>query len=227
MAPPPKSERTDFTKKHLLRELAELTGKDSEGFRVQYDERDLFQWTVAIFGPPGTIYAGGYFKAQIDFPADYPFAPPSFRFTSKLLHPNVYKNGKLCISILHPAGEDATSGESAVERWNPTQTVRTILLSVISLLNEPNLSSPANVDAAALYKKWQEGGDEEYVQTIKKQIADSKLEAERDGVKVPETVEEYVVPTAPPPSPDYDAIEAMEAALYGEPMYDEFSGEFL
>ncbi|KAI6233936.1 Ubiquitin conjugating enzyme protein 3 [Aphelenchoides fujianensis] len=57
-------------------------------------------------------------------------------------------------------------------------------------------------------------------------IAASKLDAERDGVKVPETVEEYVVPTAPPPSPDYGAMEAMEAALYGEPMYDEFSGEF-
>jgi hypothetical protein len=39
------------------------------------------------------------------------------------------------------------SGELPEERWLPTQTVQTIILSVISLLNSPNFSSPANVDA--------------------------------------------------------------------------------
>jgi ubiquitin-conjugating enzyme E2 R len=53
----------------------------------------------------------------------------------------------VCISILHPSTEDPQSGEHPSERWNPTQTVRTILMSIISLLNEPNCSSPANVDA--------------------------------------------------------------------------------
>ena len=53
-------------------------------------------------------------------------------------HPNVYENGDLCISILHPPVDDPQSGELPCERWNPTQNVRTILLSVVSLLNEPN-----------------------------------------------------------------------------------------
>lgn len=60
----------------------------------------------------------------------------------------VYKDGKVCISILHPPGHDAMSGELPEERWLPTQTVSTIILSVLSILGDPNLSSPANVDAS-------------------------------------------------------------------------------
>jgi ubiquitin-conjugating enzyme E2 R len=59
----------------------------------------------------------------------------------------LFRNGEVCISILHPPTEDPQSGEHPSERWNPTQNVRTILMSIISLLNEPNCSSPANVDA--------------------------------------------------------------------------------
>ena len=77
------------------------------------------------------------------FPMDYPYSPPRLRFLSPLLHPNVYavrilhlilhstliatfltQDGELCISILHPPGEDALSGELPQERWNPTQSVR-------------------------------------------------------------------------------------------------------
>lgn len=57
----------------------------------------------------------------------------------------------MCISILHPPGVDEMSGELPEERWLPTQTVTTILLSIISLLSAPNTSSPANVDASVCY----------------------------------------------------------------------------
>ena len=70
------------------------------------------------------------------------FSPPSFRFLTEMWHPNIYENGDVCISILHPPIDDPQSGELPSERWNPTQNVRTVLLSVISLLNEPNTFSP-------------------------------------------------------------------------------------
>ena len=79
-----------------------------------------------------------------------------------MYHPNIYDNGEVCISILHPPTDDPQSGELPSERWNPTQTVRTVLLSVISLLMEPNTSSPANVDAGVLYRKFKEGENKEY-----------------------------------------------------------------
>uniref|UniRef100_A0AC35UCK3 UBIQUITIN_CONJUGAT_2 domain-containing protein n=1 Tax=Rhabditophanes sp. KR3021 TaxID=114890 RepID=A0AC35UCK3_9BILA len=181
--------------KALALEYKKLTNETPEGFTVTPNDDNLLLWTVGIFGPPQTIYQGGYFRAQIKFPNNYPYSPPNFKFLNKIWHPNVYENGDLCISILHPPVNDPQSGELPSERWNPTQNVRTIMMSVISLLNEPNTSSPANVDASVMYKKWKEskGKDEEYVKIIKKQVELSKVDADKAGVIVPLTVEDYIV----------------------------------
>lgn len=186
-------------------EMKSLQDEPVEGFKITLvDESDLYNWEVAIFGPPNTHYEGGYFKARIKFPIDYPYSPPAFRFLTKMWHPNIYENGDVCISILHPPVDDPQSGELPSERWNPTQNVRTILLSVISLLNEPNTFSPANVDASVMYRKWRDskGKDREYIEIIRKQVVATKADAERDGVKVPVTLDEYCVRTQVPPTDD-------------------------
>ena len=75
-------------------------------------------------------------------------------FTTEMWHPNIYPDGKVCISILHPPGEDKFNElESADERWRPILGVESILISVMSLFSDPNDDSPANVDAA---KEWRE-----------------------------------------------------------------------
>uniref|UniRef100_A0A670K7F2 Cell division cycle 34, ubiqiutin conjugating enzyme n=1 Tax=Podarcis muralis TaxID=64176 RepID=A0A670K7F2_PODMU len=175
------------SQKALLLELKGLQEEPVEGFRVSLvDEGDLYNWEVAIFGPPNTHYEG----ARLRFPIDYPYSPPT-------------STGDVCISILHPPVDDPQSGELPSERWNPTQNVRTILLSVISLLNEPNTFSPANVDASVMYRKWKEskGKDQEYTDIIRKQVLGTKVDAERDQVKVPTTLAEYCVKTKTP-APD-------------------------
>ncbi|KAL9100176.1 MAG: hypothetical protein Q9163_004426 [Psora crenata] len=91
------------------------------------------------------------------FPRNYPYAPPTFQFTRPLYHPNIYPDGKLCISILHQPGEDEQSGETASERWSPVQRVESVLLSIISLLDDAECSSPANVDAGVMLRKDREG----------------------------------------------------------------------
>ncbi|XP_032455404.1 ubiquitin-conjugating enzyme E2 R2-like [Nasonia vitripennis] len=176
----------------LTLEYKKLQEEPVEGFRVKLvDDSNMFEWEVSIFGPPDTIYQGGYFKARMLFPIDYPYSPPSLHFTSKFLHPNVFVDGRLCISILHPPINDPSSGESASERWTPARSVRTVLLSVISLMNEPNVSSPANVDASVMYRRWKQGGDDQYAKIVKSQVQASKAEAEKEGVVVPLTIEDY------------------------------------
>jgi ubiquitin-conjugating enzyme E2 G1 len=70
-------------------------------------------------------------------------------FKSKMWHPNIYPDGKVCISILHPPGVDSmNTQEKAEERWRPILGVEAILISVISMLNDPNCESPANLDAS-------------------------------------------------------------------------------
>ncbi|EDO31189.1 predicted protein [Nematostella vectensis] len=203
MATPPSSSAV----RALQLELKKLTEEPVEGFTVEVpDESNTFEWDVAIFGPPGTLYAGGYFKAHMSFPHDYPYSPPTFRFLTKMWHPNIYESGDVCISILHPPVDDPQSGELPSERWNPTQNVRTILLSVISLLNEPNTFSPANVDASVMFRKWREtkGKDSEYEKIIRKQVQRSKIDAEKDGIHVPTTVQEYCVKAKPTKSDSDD-----------------------
>ncbi|KAF7723711.1 hypothetical protein EC973_001752 [Apophysomyces ossiformis] len=125
------------------------------------------------------------------FPEDYPFSPPTFRFNREFFHPNVYPDGRLCISILHPPGDDPVSGEKAEERWNPTQSVESVLMSIISLLADPNCSSPANVDAGVAYRKNREMFDS----VVKSQVETSKQDIPA-GFKMPKTEQDFMI-TAP------------------------------
>ncbi|XP_032062785.1 ubiquitin-conjugating enzyme E2 R2-like isoform X1 [Aythya fuligula] len=163
----------------------------------------------------------GQIQAHIKFPIDYPYSPPTFRFLTKMWHPNVYENGDVCISILHPPVDDPQSGELPSERWNPTQNVRTILLSVISLLNEPNTFSPANVDASVMFRKWRDskGKDKEYAEIIRKQVLATKAEAEKDGVKVPTTLAEYCIKTKVPSTDN--SSDLLYDDLYDDDIDDE------
>jgi len=196
---------SSLASKMLSKELMRLAKDPVPGFTVEPASDDLYTWIVGMFGPPDTIYQGGYFKARMKFPESYPMDPPSMVMMQPMWHPNIYEDGRLCISILHAPGDDAQSGELASERWNPTQSVATVLLSVISMLNEPNISSPANVDASVMYRN----SPEEYNARVLKQVEDSKLVAAREGVHVPCTVDEYVVkPPEPEAAPaDYETSD--------------------
>lgn len=112
--------------KALQQELKSLQKEPLEGFTVQLINDNLFEWEVAIFGPPNTLYQGGYFKSCIKFPQDYPYSPPTVRFSTKMWHPNIYENGDVCISILHPPVDDPTNTELPSEKWNPAQNVRLV-----------------------------------------------------------------------------------------------------
>ncbi|CAF3517826.1 unnamed protein product [Rotaria socialis] len=179
--------------KILKNEFSDLVKDPPEGFIVEPDQSDFFTWNVGIFGAPDTLFAGGYYKAILKFPFDYPYRPPTLRFLSNIWHPNVYPDGNVCISILHEPGEDERSGEKACERWSVAQNVRSILLSIISMLNEPNTSSPANIDASLQYKKFQNDpiNHPAYKEKLDYLIEKSKAIAKSEGVEIPQTVAEY------------------------------------
>uniref|UniRef100_A0A4W5LZ35 Ubiquitin-conjugating enzyme E2 G1 n=1 Tax=Hucho hucho TaxID=62062 RepID=A0A4W5LZ35_9TELE len=114
---------------------------------------------------------GGVFKAHLTFPKDYPLRPPKMTFITDIWHPNVDKNGDVCISILHEPGEDKYGYEKPEERWLPIHTVETIMISVISMLADPNGDSPANVDAA---KEWREDRHGEFKRKVARCVRKSQ-----------------------------------------------------
>lgn len=118
-------------------------------------EDDLFVWSFSVTGPEDSPYAYGVFQGILEFPQNYPMSPPVMTFTTPISHPNVYgsgpRKGEVCISILHSNIQQSFGYDKVEEIWSATQTVNSILLSVMSMLAEPNVESPADVEIAKIY----------------------------------------------------------------------------
>lgn len=120
------------------------------------------------------LIVGGNFRARLSFPPSYPHMPPSLTFQDPIpFHPNIYENGKLCISILHPPEDDEYGYEDASERWSPVQTPESILISTISLFHSPNDESPANVEAARMFREEREGKHKDFRRRCRKCVRES------------------------------------------------------
>ncbi|XP_027778047.1 ubiquitin-conjugating enzyme E2 G2 isoform X2 [Marmota monax] len=142
--------------KRLMAEYKQLTLNPPEGIVAgPMNEENFFEWEALIMGPEDTCFEFGVFPAILSFPLDYPLSPPKMRFTCEMFHPN---------------SDDPMGYESSAERWSPVQSVEKILLSVVSMLAEPNDESGANVDAS---KMWRD--DREQFYRIARQIVQKSL----------------------------------------------------
>ncbi|CUS21464.1 LAQU0S03e03202g1_1 [Lachancea quebecensis] len=221
------SNRKNTAASLLLRQYRELTDakKAIPSFHIELDDdSNIFLWNIGVMVlNEDSIYHGGYFKAQMRFPEDFPFSPPTFRFTPAIYHPNVYRDGRLCISILHTSG-DPTSEEPDSETWSPVQTVESVLISIVSLLEDPNISSPANVDAAVDYRK----NIEQYKQRVQLEVERSKQDIP-EGFVMPTSRTAYVAQRQAEPEETrdlgdnfwYDSDDEDEADIYGYDHNDE------
>ena len=126
--------------KRLQKELSEIQKDTPENCSAGLNNtNDLFNWDATIIGPTETPYEGGIFYLKMLFPADYPFKPPKITFNTKIYHPNINSNGDICLDILK-------------DQWSPALNVSKILLSICSLLADPNPNDPLSPEIAALYK---------------------------------------------------------------------------
>ncbi|XP_075395166.1 ubiquitin-conjugating enzyme E2-17 kDa-like isoform X2 [Tenrec ecaudatus] len=88
---------------------------------------------------PNSPYQGGIFFLSINFPTDYPYHPPKITFTTRIYHPNISKRGNICLDILN-------------SEWSPALTIAKVLLSICSLLCDPNPDDPLIPSIAKTYK---------------------------------------------------------------------------
>ncbi|EZG56359.1 putative ubiquitin-conjugating enzyme E2 [Gregarina niphandrodes] len=107
---------------------------------------DLFHWQATIMGPDDSPYQGGVFFLDIIFPTDYPFRPPKITFITRIYHCNINSSGAICLDILK-------------DQWSPALTIPKVLLSISSLLTDPNPDDPLVPDIARLYLKDREKHD--------------------------------------------------------------------
>ena len=125
--------------KRINQEINELQTNPVTNCSAGPDEDDITHWKATIFGPDETPYQGGIFKLDIKFPSDYPFKPPKIYFTTRIYHCNINNNGGICLDILKDSG------------WSPALTISKVLLSICSLLADPNPNDPLVQEIAYLF----------------------------------------------------------------------------
>ena len=115
--------------KRLQKEIREIQLDPPSNCSAGLINDNIYHWEAVIMGPSETPYEGGIFKIDIYVPNDYPFKPPTCQFKTKIYHPNINMSGQICLDILK-------------SQWAPSLTISKLLLSISSLLADPNPDDP-------------------------------------------------------------------------------------
>merc|ERR1712093_61053 len=128
------------TSKRLGKELKEVATESAEGLRIGLKKSDnMYEWYAQVEGPEDSVYEGGIFDIDISIPSDYPFKPPRVAFRTKIYHMNINSQGGICLDILK-------------NTWSPALSIHKVVLSILSLLTDPNPSDPLVPDIAQTFR---------------------------------------------------------------------------
>lgn len=130
-------------RQRLTRELSKITNSPPQGICVFAKNEKFDVLEAKITGPKETPYQNGVFSLEIIVPEKYPFAPPSIKFVTKIYHPNIDDNGRICLDLIKmpPAGN-----------WKPTIGLEGLLIAIRMLLETPNPDDPLMADIAQEFK---------------------------------------------------------------------------
>jgi ubiquitin-protein ligase len=122
--------------KRVMKELREM-----QEFQIptRLCDADDLAWKVLLKGPAASVYEGGNFVLSVTFPRDYPFKPPRVVFLTPVFHCNVNSNGSICLDILK-------------DNWSPALTIAKIVVSLSSMLVDPNANDPLDVVKAQMFR---------------------------------------------------------------------------
>jgi ubiquitin-conjugating enzyme E2 C len=123
----------------IQKELRNLMMNQYKYITACPENDNIYKWIGTIIGPEDTYYTNLRYRLSIEFPEDYPLTPPKIKFVTKCFHPNIdYDTGNICLDILK-------------DKWSPALDISTTLLSICSLLSEPNNEDPLNNEAANMW----------------------------------------------------------------------------
>lgn len=127
------------TETRIKREIIQCKKLENKELKIEpCTDGDMYRWRAFMIPSKSSVYHDTILELTIVFPATYPYAPPVITFDTPIFHPNVNSNGSICISTL-------------AKDWSPALTIEKTLLSILSLLDEPNASDPLRPDAAELF----------------------------------------------------------------------------
>ena len=110
---------------------------------IELTEGDFSRWSASLNGPPDSPFEGAEFHLLVNVPREYPQKAPVVWFITPIYHPNIdIASGGICLDLLNSSGN-----------WSPTLTVEKVLVSVLSLLCDPNPDHGLNNSALSLFRK--------------------------------------------------------------------------
>ena len=174
----------------LIKDVKEIITNPltSHGIYYHHNEADILKGEVLIIGPKDTPYENGYYLFEISYPVNFPFLPPVVKYYTNdgitRFNPNLYKCGKVCLSILNTWRGD---------QWSSCQTISSVLLALCTifnnapLLNEPGISAEhldfKNYNMVIEYKNFEIGMMHMFRLIVLNADADSKFSAFKDIIK--------------------------------------------
>jgi len=129
-----------MTMKRINREMADIAKEDLGGMTLTPNEKNIFEWKATIPGPEGSVYEGGVFNVDISLPPDYPFSAPKATFVTRIYHMNISERGQVCVDLLK-------------HNWSPALSLFKVMLSLSSLLTDPNPKDPLVPTIATEYNR--------------------------------------------------------------------------
>lgn len=117
------------TARRIQKELLQISNDPPSNCSAAPKDGNLFDWVSTIAGPKDSPYEGGMFVLNIHFSKDYPFKPPKVTFSTRIYHCNINSSGAICLDILK-------------DNWSPALSISKVLLSISSLLTDPNPADP-------------------------------------------------------------------------------------
>eukprot|EP01100_Stratorugosa_tubuloviscum_P013143 TRINITY_DN645_c0_g1_i3.p1 TRINITY_DN645_c0_g1~~TRINITY_DN645_c0_g1_i3.p1 ORF type:complete len:211 (+),score=62.38 TRINITY_DN645_c0_g1_i3:168-800(+) len=121
----------------IANELVELSTQPIEDIQIISNEDDITDIQALINGPIGTPYEKGIFRVKVCLGSDFPQSPPKAMFLTKIFHPNVSKNGEICVNTLK-------------KDWKQDLGIKHLLITIKCLLIVPNAESALNEEAGRL-----------------------------------------------------------------------------
>lgn len=123
----------------ITKQLQDLERKSIQGVCITPETDNMYDLRITIVGPSGTPYENGIFFGTLEIPQEYPLKPPKFKFTTKIYHPNIADDGRICMAVLK-------------DDWNPAVTLERLLKALVEFLTKPNIEDPLKSDVANEYK---------------------------------------------------------------------------
>lgn len=148
--------------RRLCKELEEMRRAGGNIFcNIDVDDSNIFNWQGLLL-PDNHPYDKGAFRIEVVFPAEYPFKPPKITFKTKIYHPNIDEKGQVCLPIISP------------DNWKPATKTFQVILSLTTMVNNPEPNHPLRADLA-----------EEYVKDRKKFLRNAEEFTKKHGEKRP------------------------------------------